>query len=167
MIRKLFCFFVLITCISITPLKAEIYKWTDAEGNVHFSDKRSAANRARPVQLKSTINSYDGRSLPELNAPAKPRRKKTVSAKAKLPRLTPRQVIIYSTVWCTYCKKAKAYFREKGIVYSEKDIEKSPQAQKEYQSYGAGGVPLILVGNKKGTRKLSGFSIARFDAAYK
>ena len=74
---------------------------------------------------------------------------------------------MYSTKWCGFCKKAKAYFIQKGIAYSERDIEISPQAQEEYQRYGGGGVPLILIGNKQGTQRLSGFSIARFAAAYK
>lgn len=74
---------------------------------------------------------------------------------------------MYSTVWCGFCKKAKAYFKQKGISFSERDIEKSTKAKQEYQKLGGGGVPLILVGNKAGTKKLSGFSIARFKTAYR
>lgn len=158
------CFMLMSMLMSLSA-HAEIYKWVDAEGNVHFSDKGSAADKARPVQLKSSINSYNGSSMPTFEYKAK-NRQAAGRQQAKLPRLGPKQVVIYSTVWCGFCKKAKAYFRKRGIAFTEKDIEKSPQAKKEYQSLGAGGVPLILVGNKQGTRKLSGFSIARFDAAY-
>lgn len=157
----LITFLVLIT----PPVEAEIYKWIDAEGNVHFSDKKSARSNAKLVQLKSSINSYNGSSIPKFEYTPRAN-KKIVPRNKKLPKLRPRQVIIYSTIWCGFCKKAKAYFKQKGIAFSERDIEKSTQAKKEYRSLGGGGVPLILVGNKTGTKKISGFSIARFDAAY-
>ncbi len=160
---------VLIVLIALTssPGRAEIYKWTDAEGNVHFADTPSVNTRAKPVELKSTINSYSGSTLPKFEYT--PRNDKTpahTNGNNKLPRLQPRQVIMYSAEWCGFCKKAKAYFKQKGIAYSERDIDKSTQAKKEYQSLGGGGIPLILVGNKRGTQRLSGFSTARFDAAY-
>ena len=160
---------LLLGSIPTFPTLAEIYKWIDAEGNVHFSDKKSATQQAKPVELKSSINSYDGSSLPKFETGAGKKKNRTVKSKSnkKLPRLRPRQVVMYSTVWCGFCKQAKAYFRKKGIAFAEKDIEKSTQAKKEYKSLGGGGIPLILVGNKRGTQKISGFSIARFDAAYR
>ncbi len=148
-----------------SPTVAEIYKWTDAEGNTHFSDKQMAKPNAAPVQLKSPINRYPSGSAPKFEY--SPGHNKKIHAKgSQLPKLRKGGVILYSTVWCGFCKKAKAYFKQKGIAFSERDIEKSKQANKEYRALGGGGVPLILVGNKKGTQKLSGFSIARFDAAY-
>lgn len=158
--------FTMLMVLGTTPSIAEIYKWTDAEGNIHFSDKQSAKTNAEPVQLKSSINSYNGSSVPKFEYT--PGSNKKIHTKGnKLPKLRPRAVIMYSTVWCGFCKKAKAYFRKKGIGFTERDIEKSSQAKKEYQALGGGGVPLILVGNKSGTKKISGFSIARFDAAYR
>lgn len=148
------------------PLGADIYKWTDTEGNVHFSDKKSATSNAKPVQMKSSINSYNSSSIPKFEYTPRTN-KKVVTRNNKLPKLGPRQVIMYSTVWCGFCKKAKAYFKQKSIAFSERDIEKSTQAKKEYQQLGGGGIPLILVGNKTGTKKISGFSIARFDQAYR
>ena len=147
-------------------VNAEIYKWTDAQGNIHFSDKRSAVIKAEPIQLKSNINNYNGSTLPTYERNSSSNKKPRLKTN-NLPKLRPRQVVMYSTKWCGFCKKAKAYFQQKGIAFSEHDIEASSNANKEYKSYGGGGVPLILVGHKKGTRKLSGFSIARFDAAYK
>lgn len=164
---KLFLFIIFVGLFSWSA-NADIYKWVDAEGNVHFSDRPTSDKKAQQVELKSTINSYDGSSLPKYEPPSANNKKKTKKNKASnLPRLPPKKVIMYSTVWCGFCKKAKAYFKQKGVLYSERDIEKSPKAKKEYDSYGGGGVPLILVGNKRGTQKLSGFSVARFDAAYK
>lgn len=167
--KKGFLGSIALTCLIISgSVVAEIYKWVDAEGNVHFSDNKSASQTARPVQLKSNINSYNGSALPKYeDNRAAGKKTRTKNRLNTLPRLGPKRVIMYSTRWCGFCKKAKAYFKQKGIAFSERDIEASSQANKEYQSYGGGGVPLILVGSKRGTRKLSGFSIARFDAAYK
>ena len=168
-LRKKGCYpaLSLLLALIATPAQAEIYKWTDTEGNLHFSDNPSAAPRAKPVELKSTINSYNGSSLPTFEYT--PRANKTPAhgnSRNKLPRLRPRQVIMYSAEWCGYCKKAKAYFKQKGIAFSNRDIDTSTQAKKEYQSLGGGGIPLILVGNKSGTQRISGFSVRRFDAAY-
>lgn len=156
---------ILLCSLPTYPALAEIYKWTDAEGNIHFSDKKTTNSNAESVQLKSSINSYNGSSLPKFEYTPRSK-KKSHSHGNKPPKLRPRQVVMYSTVWCGFCKKAKAYFKQKGIAFSERDIETSAQAKKEYQSLGGGGVPLILVGNKTGTQKINGFSIARFDAAY-
>ncbi len=43
-------------------------------------------------------------------------------------------VIIYGASWCGPCHEAEAYFRQKGISYVEKDIEKEPGAGREMQA---------------------------------
>ena len=65
-----------------------------------------------------------------------------------------RQVTIYTTDWCGYCKKAKAYMKEQGIRYVEYDIEKDSAAHAEFKRRGGNGVPLIVFGDKS----MSGFS---------
>jgi len=69
---------------------------------------------------------------------------------------------MYSASWCTVCKKAKKYFRERGISYTEYDIEKSAKGRREYDKLGARGVPVILVGNKR----LNGFTEEAFNKIY-
>lgn len=163
-------------CVSAAT--AEVYKWTDAAGNVHFSDKPAHA-KARAVQLKTPINGFtstvtreESKQASSASASNKSRKQQARTASAssgnKLkPRIKPGQVVMYSTTWCGYCKKAKAYFRKKGIRFREYDIEKSSKARLEYQALGAGGVPLILIGKQQGFHRLSGFSIARFENHYR
>lgn len=38
------------------------------------------------------------------------------------------QILVYSTVWCTDCKRAKKFFGEQRIPYTNIDIENDPQA---------------------------------------
>ena len=74
-------------------------------------------------------------------------------------------VIVYSTAWCGYCRKAKAWLKKKGVDFTERDIEKDSGAADELarkaQAAGVkpGGVPVIDV---KGTLVL-GFDEARLD----
>jgi glutaredoxin len=64
------------------------------------------------------------------------------------------KVIVYSTAWCGYCKKAKAWLSKKKVEFEEKDVEKDPAAAKELaqkavaQGVAPGGVPVIDVRGK-------------------
>jgi mycoredoxin len=56
-------------------------------------------------------------------------------------------VILYSTDWCPYCIKTREFFRNANIPFTEYDIEKSPEHNRKYESYGLSGVPLIIIGH--------------------
>lgn len=58
-------------------------------------------------------------------------------------------VIVYSAVWCGFCKKAKRWLKQKGVPFIERDVEKTPGAQAELSRklraarLQSGGVPVI------------------------
>ncbi len=53
-------------------------------------------------------------------------------------------VVMYSTSWCGYCRKARAVLDELGVSYVEKDIEKSAEAKREHAAIANGrGVPVL------------------------
>ena len=60
-----------------------------------------------------------------------------------------KEVKIFTTVRCGYCKIAKKYFEEKGIRYTEYDIEKSASAKAEFKNHNGRGVPLIIINGNK------------------
>ncbi|BFM18675.1 glutaredoxin domain-containing protein [Maricurvus nonylphenolicus] len=136
---------LLLVCATAT---AEIYKWVDKNGKTHFSDKKPAHLEAEEVKLR--VNSFKHVSYevlgPEEEKPAKTRD----------------EVVMYSTEWCGYCKKARNYFQKNNIPFKEYDIEKSSKAKKEYDSLGGRGVPLI----KYGKKLMNGFSIEGFEKFY-
>jgi len=68
-------------------------------------------------------------------------------------------VIMYSTQWCPYCRKAHAYFKRHKISYIEYDIEASAQNLAKFRDLNGNGVPLILVGDKR----MQGFSPKSFE----
>jgi glutaredoxin-like YruB-family protein len=74
-------------------------------------------------------------------------------------------VIIYSTPTCPYCKAAKAYFKERSVQYSEKDVSADAAAQEEMTKKSGGfmGVPVIDI---DGTIVL-GFDKPKIEAALK
>lgn len=56
-------------------------------------------------------------------------------------------ITLYSTAWCGYCKRARAWFQAEGIPFVEKDIERDAEGAEEYRAKANGytGVPLIDV----------------------
>ena len=134
---------ILLTATIALPLvaSAQVYKWVDENGKTHFSDQPPAKNTANQVELP-TIN---GMKQVEYT-----------------PSDTEKRVVMYSTQWCGYCRKAREYFKDKKIRYKEKDIEKSSRAKKEYDRLKGSGVPLIMVGKNK----IQGFDLGKFEDAY-
>ena len=60
-----------------------------------------------------------------------------------------KNVSIYSTATCTYCKQAKDLLTEKGIAYSEYDVGTDLEKRKEMITLtGQMGVPVIKVGDE-------------------
>ncbi len=57
-------------------------------------------------------------------------------------------VVLYATDWCGYCRQTRVFLAEKGIEYTEYDIEKSEEGARQYEALGVRGVPVL---NIKGT----------------
>lgn len=55
------------------------------------------------------------------------------------------KAILYATSWCGYCKKMRQFLKKNNIAYYEYDIENSSEGNKQYQSLGARGVPVMLI----------------------
>jgi glutaredoxin len=126
------------------PAAAGVYKWTDAQGRVHYSDSPPPDQKAAQVKIK--VNSISGPAV--------------VSAfKAGSPAAKER-VRIYTTSWCGYCKKAKAQLAARRVPFDEIDVETSDSGQREFASLGGRGVPVILVGGQR----MDGFDAGRLEA---
>ena len=58
-------------------------------------------------------------------------------------------VVVYSAVWCGFCKKAKGWLKQNNVPFIERDVEKMPGAQAELDAKLAaagtsgGGIPVI------------------------
>jgi glutaredoxin len=136
--------------VSATQAGAQIYKWTDPQGHVHFGDRPAGTVQAEVVTPK--INSYSGAEvMTEESLPATPDQPKH------------HDVMMYSASWCGVCKQARAYFVAKHIPFTEYDVEQSDKGKHDFAALHGHGVPIILVGN----RRMNGFDAGAFDAMYR
>jgi glutaredoxin len=132
---------ILFALILALPASAGVYKWTDAQGRIHYSDSPPAA--ARTTQLK--LQSYAGpvRVSPASGADG--------------------GVTLYTTEWCGVCRRAKAFMKQNGVPYREWDVEKTEYGATKFRQLAGSGVPLITVG----AQKMTGFDAARFMEMWK
>lgn len=71
-------------------------------------------------------------------------------------------VVMYSTDWCGVCKRARKYFEEQGIRFTEYDVDRNLQARNEYLLLNPRrSVPTIKIGNEV----IVGFSPPAVEAA--
>jgi len=62
---------------------------------------------------------------------------------------TQKTVTVYSTPTCMYCKMAKEFFDDKGVVYTELNVAEDENARnKMIERSGQMGVPVIVVGSE-------------------
>ncbi|MAF13427.1 MAG: NrdH-redoxin [Parcubacteria group bacterium] len=60
-----------------------------------------------------------------------------------------KNVTIYSTPTCVYCKKTKAFFKENNVEYTEIDVSlDQKKAQEMIDKSGQMGVPVIDIDGK-------------------
>lgn len=139
---------VLLYAIVVSPAAAEIFKWIDDSGRVHFTDSPSREQQVEKIKVK--INSYTSPEIVPFEA-------------AFTPSTRRDKVVLYSTTWCGYCKKARRYFATKGIPFVEYDTETSKKGREDYKALKGTGVPIILVGQKR----MNGFSPSKFEGLYR
>lgn len=133
---------------------AEVYKWVNDTGRVHYRDEPSATQKFKRLAGEN-ITRYDTVTFKNVL--------ESSGATKHSSRSTNGKVFIYSSAWCGYCKQARKYFKSKGIAFIEYDIEKNVRTKQDYDALGGKGVPVILVGRKR----MNGFSRQGFDRIYK
>jgi len=157
--------FLLILMLGPENAWADVYTWVDESGTVHFSEEPPAqVKRARKVILPED----PPQSEPEVNARSAPEStqeaavQRTPAPRPAAERKPLPQVELYTTSWCPYCKRARAYFRDKGIPFTEHDIEKETGAGARLVALsGSQAVPTAVIGDKV----VRGYSPSAYQAA--
>ena len=57
-------------------------------------------------------------------------------------------VVIYSSLWCPYCARAKKLLAQKGVAFAEIDVDADPERRREMTARAKGrtSVPQIFIG---------------------
>ena len=150
-------YFVLFIIVYIYAprVNAEVFKWVDEKGQVHYSDKKPENQNVQEINIKPHVPNAVSNTTDDV----------VVQSVAKLPTPYKKQqkVTMYAASWCGYCKKARSYFKRNKINYTEYDIEKNANAKKRYDKLGGVGVPLLVAKSKQ----MQGFSVTQFEKWYK
>lgn len=125
-----------------TATAADIYKWKDADGKVHMSDRPPDEGDAERLNIRS----YSG-----------PAEVSTVGDSSS------KSVVMLSASWCGVCKQARAWMLANSVPFTEHDVETSQTGKTEFRRLDGKAVPIILVGD----RRMNGFSADRLKAMLK
>lgn len=127
-------------CFASFAFSAEVYKWKDADGRTHVSDRPPVNYQAERLTIRRFTPSPD-------------------TAQDEVAVAAPR-VVMLSAAWCGVCKRARHWLTQKGVAFTEYDVERDPKGKEEYRRRGGKGVPIILVGEQR----MDGFSATRLEA---
>jgi glutaredoxin len=125
---------LLMALLGLSASAQEVYKWTDDQGVVHFSDRKPADHSAQVLQLEAAPSSTTAAEAPVLSSPDE-------SAAMRKP---PPSITMYSSADCGYCKQARRYFAARKLPYVERDIA-SRQHRAQWTRLGGRAVPLFVI----------------------
>ncbi|HEX7970985.1 MAG TPA: glutaredoxin family protein [Thiobacillus sp.] len=124
---------------------AQLYQWKDAQGRTVYSDQPPPPS-VRNAQQKS----FKGSVIEGGESYA------AKTAREKFP------VTLYASACGLPCDQARQLLSDRGVPFSNKDLQASPEAQAELQKLtGKLNVPVLLVGSDK----VEGFEAGQWQAA--
>src|SRR5258706_13899719 len=96
---------VLAACLALAlSAGAQVYKCSDSTGKVHYGDQPPPEAKAAQVKVDA-VTSYEGPPVVDNWAGV-------IRGESPRVRPDPNTLTMYSTTWCGFCKRAKAYFAE-------------------------------------------------------
>lgn len=112
---------------------AQVYKWVDANGKTHFTDKPPPAS-AKISQIKAGSGAAGGGvQLPYALA----------TAVRNFP------VTLYTTSPCAGCDQGRVLLKARGVPFTEKTVSTGEDEQKLKEITGSINLPVLVVGNAK------------------
>jgi|GEM_PF-2543825 len=134
---------LLLAAVNCTQAQAGVYKWTDNNGRVHFSDRAPSADiSSEEIKIRRQHSSASG----DVNEDG-----------SQHPAL-----ILYTENTCVFSDAARSYLQEHNIAFEERNMDTSAEARAEFIELKGKKVPLIV----DGTNMLHGFSSVAFERFY-
>ncbi len=137
---SLFCLLFL----ALTSAHAELYKWVDASGKVHFSDQP-------PPKSVGEVEKKDLTTVPTTQVSDLP------YVLAVAVRNHP--VTLYTTRNCLPCDEGRVLLKKRGIPFAEKTVNTNADIMKMKEVSGDNGLPLLVVG----ASKMTGYDASRWE----
>lgn len=72
-----------------------------------------------------------------------------------------KNITVYTSSTCPYCTLAKEYLDDKGVEYTEKNVQEDQEARKELMNSGHMGVPVVVIDDEE----IVGFDKEKIDLA--
>jgi glutaredoxin len=132
-------------CALALPAGAQVAKWVDAEGRVHYGDRPPAGKAVSAEPLRGTLSVGDGMTVVTEEFQSAP----APAQAAPLPQPRRGEIWIYTTPRCRYCRIAKEHMLLKGIKFAEKDITENARYKAEFRALRGRGVPVTLAGAQR------------------
>jgi len=125
--------------------RADIYRYTDSAGELHFVDDVAKVPKKYRKQLNDSQPLADI-SVTDAAPVSNPSPKKDLSPRREAGSSESTRVELFITSWCGYCKKMVRVLTEKGIPFTAYDIEKDADAARTWRELGGRGVPVARIG---------------------
>ena len=136
---------VLIAALAAAPAAAELYKWVDADGNIHYSDKPPPATAKKAERKKIT----DKPSAPTVSYALQ-------QAMKNFP------VTLYSYGCGDGCNRAAALLAKRGVPHATRDpMDLQVREEMKKATGGEEVAPVLVVGR----RALKGYDEAAWNGA--
>ncbi len=125
--RKLLTAVILVIAMQllVTPASAEMYKWVDKNGVIHYSDTPPAMPEEDVETMETTQHTPPSPKSDSAKSKAtgkeKPNSepKKTERTKKNILDQYADKVVIFTKSWCPHCKKAVAFLQSKRIRFEQ------------------------------------------------
>jgi glutaredoxin len=141
---------------------AELYQWTDGNNVKHFSHTPPVKETGAIRQMEE----YAGEEKEDVDVLQqaidlfKTDTVQIVTAQDQKKKSSP-AVVLFTTPTCGYCHRAKAYFNQHGIRFTEYDVSRSKKARQAFEALNGRGVPLIVIGDQR----IAGFNKSAINRA--
>ncbi len=136
---------ICLAAVSLSAGAAHLYQWKDVQGRTVYSDQPPPPNikNAQQKAFKGNVieigESYDART-----------------AREKFP------VTLYASACGIPCDQARQLLTQRGVPFSGKDPQASPEAQAELKKLtGRLSVPILVIGSDR----IDGFEAGQWQAA--
>ena len=138
--------FGIVLLLAVADASAQMYRWTDAQGRVHYSNEpppKDAKNVEQKRLRSNTVSGGDGSYALE-------------EALKKNP------VRLYTTGKCEPCNEARQFLGKRGVPFAETHLGDNDEGRAQLRKLGgADGLPVMTVGE----RMNKGFYPDAWDAA--